>query len=174
MDNYQPRVIGLDIYRDIAQEPGREQLLNYLQNSDRAVSICKLSETSDDDDEDIGVAPPPNIPENRLGFSDFALDNDGVVRRTLLLGTPEPQSSCQTPYSFSLQLVPPLSGTPKIFTPAFKTVNSTLATKPFPSYTRARVTISALMRGLSNLTGVSRPAKCGATGDVNPGFRRSN
>lgn len=104
LDNYQPRVIGLDIYRDIAQEPGREQLLNYLQNSDRAVSICKLSETSDDDDGDVGVAPPPNIPENRLGFSDFALDNDGVVRRTLLLGTPEPQSSCQTPYSFSLQL----------------------------------------------------------------------
>lgn len=100
LEQYQPRAIGLDIYRDIAQPPGREALLNYLQNSDRTIAICKLSETA----ESQGVSPPPEVPESRLGFSDLVIDDDGVIRRSLLLGQPEETSNCITRYAFSFQL----------------------------------------------------------------------
>ena len=100
LERYQPRAIGLDIYRDIPQPPGRKELVKYLQQSDRTIAICKLSEGN----KDIGVASPPEMPIDRLGYSDFVIDSDGTVRRALLIGEPPSESSCQTPFSFSFQL----------------------------------------------------------------------
>ncbi|MGA7934148.1 MAG: adenylate/guanylate cyclase domain-containing protein [Kovacikia sp.] len=94
LQQYQPRVIGLDIYRDLPQEPGNRQLTKQLQQPNVQV-ITKIH-----DEEDLGVAPPPGVPENRIGFNDIPLDSDGVIRRGLLFA----DTDTATLYSFSLRL----------------------------------------------------------------------
>jgi CHASE2 domain-containing sensor protein len=69
-----------------------ENLVGICKHSDRAVPVK-------------GIAPPPEIPtRNRLGFSDFIHDPDGVVRRHLLFMNQEPVSPCPPNYAFSTQL----------------------------------------------------------------------
>ncbi len=99
--SYQPLVIGLDIYRDYPVAKNLPWLSAYMQQNDRLVTICKVS---DPQAGRVGVAPPPEIPSDRLGFSDLILDSDGVVRRQLLALTPPPASTCTAAYAFSMQL----------------------------------------------------------------------
>lgn len=72
-----PRVIGLGIYRDIAIEPGREQLLNMFKTTPNLIGIEKLlGET---------IAPPPMLAaQDRVGITDMVLDADGKLRRGLM------------------------------------------------------------------------------------------
>lgn len=100
LEKYQPRAIGLDIYRDIPQEPGRSDLLAHLQTSSKTIAICKFGEGG----EDIGIGPPPDMPASNLGFSDLIVDEDGIIRRSLLVGDAGPDSICNTRVSFALQL----------------------------------------------------------------------
>ncbi|MEP6524005.1 EAL domain-containing protein [Microcoleus vaginatus DQ-U2] len=95
LQKYQPKVIGLDLYRDLPQAPGHEELLAGLK-APNVVAIYKLS-----DSESQGVAAPPGIPPDRLGFNDFVLDPDGVVRRNLLSVS---QAQKNTGFSFSVQV----------------------------------------------------------------------
>lgn len=101
LEQYQPTVIGLDIYRDFAQPPGHEQLSALLQSNERIIPVCKRTNA-----EDPGVPPPPGISDSRVGFSDIAIDPNGIVRRALLFVNPFSAASnrCPTAYSFSFQL----------------------------------------------------------------------
>ncbi|MEH2272194.1 MAG: CHASE2 domain-containing protein [Nostoc sp.] len=115
LNQYQPRAIGLDVYRDFqAKEPG---LITRLQKTQNLVGVCKGSDSTGNIK---GIKPPPEIPPGNLGFSDFIHDRDGVIRRHLLFMNQEPTSLCSAPYSFSLQLaflyLRPLGIQPK-FTP---------------------------------------------------------
>jgi len=77
-----PRVIGLDIYRDIAIEPGSQELANIFQNSTNIVGITKII---GDSDRDI-IPPHPNLVLS--GSNDLLLDPiDQKIRRTLLTYT---------------------------------------------------------------------------------------
>ncbi len=90
-----PKSIGLDIYRDIPQGDGYEALAKELQ-APNVVAITSLG-TSDADN----IPPPPNLDPSQVGFNDFIIDNDGILRRSLLfakLSVDEPV------YSFALQL----------------------------------------------------------------------
>lgn len=98
---YQPRVIGLDIYRDFPTSPQYPDLRTQLRQNKRLVAICKGSDAQYDP---VGVAPPPEMLEARLGFSDFIEDSDGILRRQTLFRDPEPASACTTPYAFSTRL----------------------------------------------------------------------
>ncbi|MFN6483039.1 MULTISPECIES: CHASE2 domain-containing protein [unclassified Nostoc] len=99
VNQYKPRAIGLDIYRDYkAKEP---DLITRLQQTQNLVGLCKGSDSSVNIQ---GIQPPPEIPTGNLGFSDFIHDRDGVIRRHLLFMNQETTSLCSTPYSFSLQL----------------------------------------------------------------------
>lgn len=98
LEKYQP-TIGLDIYRDVSVEPGKAELTTRLELSDPIFAICKVGDASTS-----GVAPPPVIPENRLGFSDVLVDSGGIVRRGLLYQTPEKNSKCPANQALSLQL----------------------------------------------------------------------
>ncbi|MBD2327532.1 CHASE2 domain-containing protein [Alkalinema sp. FACHB-956] len=94
----QPRVIGLDIYRDFsASDPQLAKLLK----SDRLVAICKRPDAQDDAS---GILPPPETPGKQVGFSDFVQDSDGIVRRQLISMSPQSTSRCTASYSFSAQL----------------------------------------------------------------------
>ena len=100
LEPYQPRAIGLDIYRDFPVN--QADLGNRLQNSDRFFAICKVSMPKLNNP---GIKPPPEIPVQRQGFSDFVQDSDGVLRRHLLAMNPDATSPCTTPYALSAQLV---------------------------------------------------------------------
>lgn len=76
----QPQVIGLDLWRDLPQEPGNAELQQQLQRSN-VIAITKLGNQDSD-----GVPPPSGMPADRVGFNDVLVDPDGVVRRNLLFG----------------------------------------------------------------------------------------
>jgi adenylate cyclase len=94
LQRYQPAAIGLDLYRDVPQGSGQTKLLHQLQ-SGNTIAITKLS-----DNEATRIPPPPKVPLDQIGFNDFPIDLDGVVRRTLLFAT----ADTKTYYSFSLRL----------------------------------------------------------------------
>ncbi|MGA7937922.1 MAG: EAL domain-containing protein [Kovacikia sp.] len=94
LQRYQPRVIGLDVYRDVPQYPGSAALMKQLQANN--VIVVKNLE----DDQNGGVSPPVGVPPDRVGFSDILLDPDAVVRRNLLFVRSETEAIS----SFSLRL----------------------------------------------------------------------
>ncbi|MBP5976987.1 CHASE2 domain-containing protein [Brasilonema sp. CT11] len=99
LEQYKPRAIGLDIYRDLPIEPGHNKLLKRLQQSDIIIPICKHR-----DNNEPGVSPPEGIEPSRVGFIDVVEDSDGTIRRNLLLFTPTVNDACAAEYSLSLQL----------------------------------------------------------------------
>ena len=101
LEQYQPRAIGLDIYRDVPVGAAYPKLTKYLQNSDRFIGLCKISDPSTNNP---GIAPPPELSPEFIGFSDIMADEDTTVRRQLLHLTPPSTSPCTTEYAFSLQL----------------------------------------------------------------------
>ena len=93
LQQYQPKAIGLDIYRDIAHPPGNEELKQQLQ-ADNLVTIQFVGSG------DNSISAPPEIPSDRIGFNDIVMDIDDVIRRNLMyvrLGEKEL-------YSFPLRL----------------------------------------------------------------------
>ncbi|WP_204368481.1 CHASE2 domain-containing protein [Neosynechococcus sphagnicola] len=98
---YQPRVIGLDVYRDFPTDLENQPLIRQLHQNQHLIAVCK---TSAPELEDPGVAPPPEISPDRLGFSDFVPDADDILRRQLLTMIPAPASRCASGYAFNLQL----------------------------------------------------------------------
>ncbi|HAZ48774.1 MAG TPA: hypothetical protein DDW76_09640 [Cyanobacteria bacterium UBA11369] len=100
LDEHQPQVIGLDIYRDEPIGKGQAELVNYLKQNKHIVPVCIVPSAAIPD----GVASPPGIPENRAGFGDVVVDTDGIVRRHLLAFKPPEQSPCPAFYSLSFQL----------------------------------------------------------------------
>ncbi|MGV0102299.1 hypothetical protein NSTCB13_00817 [Nostoc sp. DSM 114160] len=84
LEQFQPQVIGLDIYRENHVEPEYKKLSKFMQKSDRFFVICKVSE----ENKNSGVSPPPEVPKQNLGFSDVIPDPDGIVRRQILAMAP--------------------------------------------------------------------------------------
>ncbi|MBD2215272.1 CHASE2 domain-containing protein [Nostoc linckia FACHB-104] len=103
LQEYQPRAIGLDIFRDRPvgsdEKNDYQKLLENLQKSDITTSICKHP---DPDSRNPGTPPPSGVEENKAGFSDVVEDIGNTIRRNLLLR--ESSEYCPTEYSFSLQL----------------------------------------------------------------------
>ena len=94
LQTYQPRTIGLDIYRDVPHPPGESALTKQLQ-APNLVAIMLLGNADKD-----AVPAPDGVPPNRVGISDIVVDPDAVVRRNLLYATVNGKAF----YSFSLQL----------------------------------------------------------------------
>lgn len=69
-----PSVIGLDIYRDLPVTPGEAALVEALA----ATNVIAITNQA------FAIPPPPTVPPERVGFNDFTLDTDGVLRRNLL------------------------------------------------------------------------------------------
>ncbi len=103
LNKYQPRTIGLDIYRDGIIDPKYPKLATHFQKDSRLFFVCKVPTTEDDGKSD-GIPPPSGVPIERLSFSDFVADEDDIARRQLLNLTPPLKSLCSTEYAFNLQL----------------------------------------------------------------------
>lgn len=102
LDRYQPRTIGIDIYRDFAVDANYTDLVTRLQTDNRIFAPCKVA--APDDGDPNGIPPPPEVPSQRLSFSDFVADEDDILRRHLLHLTPPLNSDCAAKYAFSLKL----------------------------------------------------------------------
>jgi len=102
LERYQPKAIGLDFFRDVPIEPGHQKLLAHLKKSMLIVPICRVGGVSGDK---IPAVPPPvGMEAESAGFADIPEDGDGVIRRNLLVVSPNPKSACATPGSLGLQL----------------------------------------------------------------------
>ena len=101
LEQYNPRVIGLDIYRDFPADPKRQDLVKQLQQNERLIVVCKESDAKLDP---LGVNPPPEVPLERRSFSDFVKDSDNILRRHLLAMSPDPASPCAASYAFSTMM----------------------------------------------------------------------
>ncbi|MEH2324664.1 MAG: CHASE2 domain-containing protein [Nostoc sp.] len=77
LKTYQPKLIGLDLYRDLPVEPGYQELVELFKATPNLIGVDKVVGTK--------VAPPRVLAQlSQVGFSDQVLDGDGKVRRALL------------------------------------------------------------------------------------------
>jgi PAS domain S-box-containing protein len=86
----QPKVIGLDLFRDFPIEPGHQALANVFTSTPNLIGIKKVIETAKGE-----VIQAPLLLEQRdqVSASDLLLDTDGRIRRSLLyLRTPDNRS----------------------------------------------------------------------------------
>ncbi|NJO64587.1 MAG: CHASE2 domain-containing protein [Richelia sp. RM2_1_2] len=101
LEQYQPRVIGLDIFRDVPREPGYAQLAKHFQENPRLIAVCRVPDARTNNP---GIAAPKPISVEDVGFADVVFDLDGVLRRHLVFLTPEQNSVCTSDHSFSILL----------------------------------------------------------------------
>ena len=73
---HKPRVIGIDIFRDLPVEPGHSELVKTFKSFNNIIGLEKVLP--------VQVAPPPDLPHKQVGFSDAIPDADGNLRRALI------------------------------------------------------------------------------------------
>ncbi|MEO0988255.1 MAG: CHASE2 domain-containing protein, partial [Cyanobacteria bacterium J06639_14] len=78
LQRHEPRVVGLDLFRDLPVEPGYPELVATFQEMENLIGIERVSPPA--------VSPPHTLPLERVGMVDFPLDGDGYQRR-ITLGT---------------------------------------------------------------------------------------
>lgn len=80
LQHHQPRVVGLDIYRDLPVGEGTAALQELFLEMPNLIGIEKL-----EDDQSVGVPPSPVLQQQqRVGFNNVVIDADNRVRRSLL------------------------------------------------------------------------------------------
>lgn len=108
LEQYKPAAIGLDLYRDLPQPPGTEELRKYLKGNNSLIAICRYpysdGNNTDIDDANNSNPPPPGMPIKHVGFNNVPIGYDKVIRRQLLSMDLIAQNSCPTQFSFSLLL----------------------------------------------------------------------
>ena len=94
LQTHEPAAIGIDLYRDVRNEPGFRDLV-------RAIDAPNVITIRNIDGVPAYRAYGDNPPPDRIGVNDIPLDPDGVVRRALLMAdTPDGDFF----FSFSLKL----------------------------------------------------------------------
>jgi adenylate cyclase len=77
----QPKVIGLNLYRNLPIEPGYKELTKVFTSTPNLIGI----EKSVSDNNGAVVDPSPILKKlNQIAADDFVVDDDGVIRRHLL------------------------------------------------------------------------------------------
>ena len=95
IQRHEPKVIGLDIYRNFPHEPGHAALIEQL-DQENVITIMNVGSRAQADQ----VPPPPTVPWERVGFNDLTIDPDGSLRRNLLF-----VNAAEKPYfSFALRV----------------------------------------------------------------------
>ncbi len=90
LNSLAPRVIGLDIVKDLPVEPGHAELISTYRDIKNLVAIEKVLPEI--------FSPPPTLSPEQVGFADQIIDADGKLRRSLL-ATPTNKE-----YKFSLSV----------------------------------------------------------------------
>ncbi|WP_413176357.1 CHASE2 domain-containing protein [Anabaena azotica] len=77
LEQYNPRAIGLDIFRDRIKP--NQDLLDLFQQQDNLIATFTIG-----DSEQPAIEPPDGVPSIQTGFADLEIDHDKTVRRQLL------------------------------------------------------------------------------------------
>ena len=77
IDQYQPSVIGLDIYRDFSVPPGENILEEVFRNTPNLIGVEKIGHKPVD-------SSPTLAERGQVAMADVVMDDDGTVRRALL------------------------------------------------------------------------------------------
>ncbi len=104
LQQHNPAVIGLDLYRSTPQSPGREALTEQFE-ADNVIGIMNVGSQPQGGE----VPAPREWPQAQVGFNDFAIDPDGVLRRSLLFVGGEAQSHYAFPLRVMLAYQPDLT-----------------------------------------------------------------
>ncbi|ACK72981.1 serine/threonine protein kinase with Chase2 sensor [Gloeothece citriformis PCC 7424] len=93
LQNYQPRVIAVDIIRDVPIGEGRQELINYLDRLYEPLAgqikpiimTCQLPSSEQPD----GIDPPKVLDiDSAVGFANIEVDPDQVIRRVPISSVP--------------------------------------------------------------------------------------
>ena len=104
LQRHKPRVIGIDLFRDIAIPPGHEALVQQLQKPNIiGINFVGYDSMST-------IPPPPTLPPERIGFVNIPVDPDGVVRRQFMFTSGLKSFSVQ----LALAYLKPLGIKPKL------------------------------------------------------------
>ncbi|MGK7929151.1 MAG: CHASE2 domain-containing protein [Spirulina sp.] len=93
LQSFQPRAIGLDVYREFPVEPGHAELVEQFKKPN-LITIRSIDILA-------GTPPPPASPPDQHGFNDIAIDPDSVARRNLMFADSKDSGVL---FSFSLRL----------------------------------------------------------------------
>lgn len=95
---YQPIAIASDIVHDFPYQP---EFRSNILGHDNFITICRIRI----DEKRDTLSPPPQINLEQIGFSNIALDQDGVIRRHILGMAPFPDNkNCQSQVSLGLTM----------------------------------------------------------------------
>ncbi|MEQ8756970.1 MAG: CHASE2 domain-containing protein [Coleofasciculus sp. G1-WW12-02] len=103
LESYQPRGIGLLIFRDFPVDPQFKKLRDRFESDNRFFAICHAQELGNQDSGE-SIPRPPELPKERQGFDNILPDPDGIVRRHLLSMEVSTTSRCSAEVSISLLL----------------------------------------------------------------------
>jgi CHASE2 domain-containing sensor protein len=95
LESGQVKAIASDIIHDFPLNP---QLAATIAQNDNFVGICRIQNLPTL----VSIAPPSQLTTPQLGFSNWAIDNDGAIRRQILGMSPD--EVCDTSFSLSLRL----------------------------------------------------------------------
>ncbi|WP_017307009.1 CHASE2 domain-containing protein [Spirulina subsalsa] len=102
---HQPRVMGLNIYRDQPVATGYEALVTEFKQQDNLITSCALGDEYGNE----AIAPPPHSPPKQVGYNDLEWDGKHNVIRRILLERSAPiiadYSPCSSNFSFAFQIV---------------------------------------------------------------------
>ena len=95
LELHQPQAIALDMYHDFPFEPKLAEKIADIN----LIAACEVAQSKTNP---YSIAPPPGIPLERVGFTDFPIDPDNVVRRQFLFM--DSTVTCPSDTSFALQV----------------------------------------------------------------------
>ena len=98
LQQHQPKVIGFDLYREVAYPPGTMALRAELQRDN--VVVIQLIGSGDNT-----LSAPPGVAPEQIGFNDIVIDiEDDVLRRNLMYVQYLEENEVREMYSFALRV----------------------------------------------------------------------
>ena len=89
------KAIASDVIHDF---PFDSQLANTVAQNDNFFAICRVKNSP----KLVSIAPPPQLAAQQVGFSNWAIDRDGTIRRQIIGMSPD--GVCQSGFSLGLRL----------------------------------------------------------------------
>jgi CHASE2 domain-containing sensor protein/predicted Ser/Thr protein kinase len=93
LQSYQPSLIGLNI--DL---PEQKNFAEGTKKKDNIIGACKFTSLNNPE-----IPPPANLNPDNIGFNDIVIDEDRIIRRSLLFASRE-DKKCTAEYSFAALL----------------------------------------------------------------------
>lgn len=97
LQSYNPRAIGLDLYKDVPVKPGSDELARVLRENTSIIGIEKILTPGE-------VPPHKSLSPEQVGFVDLRFDGDSKFRR-YFLHTYSDKNPLEDKSSLALQLI---------------------------------------------------------------------